>query len=197
MDAMDEPGTVAEWALEERRARVRRFVASAREARALATDVRPAGALVVTAMYATIAVAWTITAIARPRDRALDDLGGVRVAIAVYAALLAVGAWRLRIRERRDRRSTGPILGAFTHAAVGLGGTLVLLAFVLLPLDPRGDAAEALTILPVLACYGMVFGVVPVTFTVTMTRRGDVLMVASLLGPVLLFFGAPVLSGVA
>lgn len=194
MDATDEPGTVAEWALEERRARVRRYVEAAREARALATDPRPAGALVVTAMYATIALAWTITVIAMPQHRGLGGLGG---SIAVYATLLAAGAWRLRVAEGGNPRSTTAVVGAFTHAAVGLGGTLVLVGPVLLGLHPRGVAAEVLWGPVVLAVHGMVFGVVPVAFTVATTRRGGLLLIASLLGPALLFFGIPFSSGVA
>lgn len=202
MDATDEPGTVAEWALEERRARVRRYVEAAREARALATDPRPAGALVVTAMYATIALAWTITVIAMPQHRGIGGLGGLGGSIAVYATLLAAGAWRLRVAEGGNPRSTTAVVGAFTHAAVGLGGTLVLVGPVLLGpvlsgLHPRGVAAEVLWGPVVLAVHGMVFGVVPVAFTVATTRRGGLLLIASLLGPALLFFGIPISSGVA
>lgn len=200
MAAMDEPGTVAEGAMEPRRARVRRLVESAREARVLATDARPAGALVVTAMYATIALAWTITVIATPQNPALHALGRLRDSIAAYAALLAAGAWRLRVEEGRDPRSTTAVVGAFIHAAVGLGGTFAILAWFLFPVDPRGEVARVLSIVVVLALHGMVFGVVPVTFTVTMTRRGGLLLIASLLGPALLFFGlrfgVPLLRGI-
>ena len=77
MRATDKPGTVAEGALEQRRARVRRSVESARESRRLTLDARPRWATVVAAMYAVIALTWAVAAVALPRG----VLGALPIAI--------------------------------------------------------------------------------------------------------------------
>lgn len=184
MDAMDEPGTVAEWALEERRARVRRFVASAREARRLTLDMRPRWATVVAAMYAVIALAWAVAAVALPRG----VLGALPIAIMGYAAVLTAGAGRLHVGRGRDGRAFGPISGAFVHAAAGVLGTVAMLGIGL-----TRDLAVGFRLLAFLA---MIFGSIPVLITVAMTRRGALLLAASLLGPALLWWALPTVPGI-
>lgn len=184
MDAMDQPGTVAEGALEQRRARVRRLVESAREARRLALDLRPRWATVVAAMYAVIALTWAVAAVALPRGA----LGALPIAIMGYAAILAAGAGRLHVGRGWDRRAFGPIAGAFVHAAAGVLGTVAMLGIGL-----TRDLAVGFALLAFLA---MTFGPIPVLLTVGMTRRGALLLVASLLGPALLWWALPTVPGI-
>ncbi|MBL9087194.1 MAG: hypothetical protein JNM10_08615 [Planctomycetia bacterium] len=170
------PAIADATAADEVRAKVAARMAMAREARRLAEDVRPRWAAIVAGMY--VAVALGAVAVGLTRDR--DFGGSTSVAIAVYATALAAGAWRLRVGRDRDPRAFPPLSGAFAHALIGLWGVEAIL---LLPLDGCHGWA---TVFVLLSFAAMLFGTVPLLFTAMCTRRGGLLLAASLLGPLLL-----------
>lgn len=179
--ADDRPGVEGGDAPAGVRARVVARMAERREARRVAEDVRPRWAAIVAGMY--VAIALGAMSIGLTRDR--DFGGSASVAIAVYATALAAGAWRLRVGHDRDPRAFPPLSGAFAHALAGLWG---IEAILLMPHGGCGRCSDSAVLFVLLAAAAMLFGTVPLLLTAMCTRRGSLLLAASLLGPAIVFF---------
>lgn len=190
MDSTGEPPAVAgatgAGAL---RARVAARMASAREARRLAEDVRPRWAAIVAGMYVAVALGAMAAGLTRDHDFSRSAL----VAIAVYATALAAGAWRLRVGHDRDPRAFAPLSGAFAHALAGLWGVEVILVSAL---GGCGRCSDSVVLFMMLAAAAMLFGTAPLLLTAMCTRRGGLLTAASLLGPAIVFFPVDEFLGV-
>ncbi len=171
------------------RARVAARMASARGARRVAEDVRPRWAAIVAGMY--VAVALGAMAVGLTRDR--DFGGSAAVAISVYAAALAAGAWRLRVGHDRDPRAFAPLSGAFAHALAGLWGIEAILVSAL---GGYGRCSDSAVLFVLLAAAAMLIGTVPLLLTAMCTRRGGWLLAASLLGPAIVCFPVDKFLGV-
>lgn len=164
----------------DRRIRAAARVAGVREARRLAVDQSPTWAIAVALMYAAVALAWMVLACTERHWMG----AGLPLSIAVYAAALAAGAWRLRAGRDRDPRSFLPLSGAFAHALVSVGGAAAI------PFWQHGRGYGLETLFLLLGLAGIAFGTVPILFTAASTRRGTWLVAASLLGPLLLWLAA-------
>ncbi len=187
--ADDRPGVEGGDAAAGVRARVVARMAARREARRVAEDVRPRWAAIVAGMY--VAVALTAMAVGLTRDH--DFNRSASVAIAVYATALAAGAWRLRVGHDRDPRAFAPLSGAFAHALSGLWGVEAILVSAL---GGCGRCSDSVVLFVMLAAAAMLFGTVPLLLTAMCTRRGGLLLTASLLGPAIVFFPVDEFLGV-